>query len=91
MGFLLLQRKFLQSELFLFQVGLLTYTSIDKNVSEGDVIKIDKETCKSIGCLNHKLCSITLQKEKKYKIERVYENIGCPMGFELKRAELIDK
>jgi len=67
------------------------YTSIDKNVSEGDVIKINKETCKSIGCPNHKFCGITLQKEKKYKIERVYENIDCPMGFELKRAELINE
>ena len=67
------------------------YTSIDKKLSEGIITKIEKENCGSIGCPNHELCNITLQKDKKYKIAKVYENVDCPMGFDLKRAELIDE
>ena len=66
------------------------YTSIDKKLSEGDTTKIDKEKCKSIGCPNYDLCDIVLRKDKKYKIVTIYEDVDCPMGLNLKRAELVE-
>ena len=67
------------------------YTSIDKKLSEGDTTKIDKEKCKSIGCPSYDLCDIVLHKDKKYKIVKIYEDVDCPMGLSLKRAELVEQ
>jgi len=67
------------------------FTSVDKKTSEGESIKIDKKDCGSIGCDNYEICSVTLLKEKKYKIAQIYEDIECPMGYELKRAEITEE
>ena len=67
------------------------YTSVDKKFSEGSSIKISKDDCGSIGCTNYELCTVALLKDKKYKIAKIYEDVECPMGYELKRAELTEE
>ena len=64
------------------------FLAINKNLSEGDKYKIENKECKSIGCNNYKLCYVILQKDKKYKIKKIYESIDCPLGYELQKAEL---
>lgn len=66
-------------------------TAVDKKLSDGDNIKFEGEACRSIGCINFDLCSISLSKDKNYKIIKVYENIECPMGLELKKVELSEE
>ena len=66
-------------------------TAVDKKLSEGDSVKFEGEACKSIGCINFELCSTTLSKDKKYRIIKIYENIECPMGLELKKVELSEE
>jgi len=67
------------------------YTSIDNKISEGTTTKIKKDNCGSIGCPNYDLCNISLSKDKKFKIVKIYEDIECPMGFKLKRAEIVEQ
>ena len=64
------------------------FLAINKKLSEGDESKIENKECKSIGCVNYELCRVVLQKEKKYKIIKIYESIDCPHGYELQKAEL---
>lgn len=66
-------------------------TAIDKKLSEGSEAKIEDKKCKSIGCVNYELCSVVLQKDKKYKITKIYESIDCPIGYELQKAELSEE
>lgn len=66
-------------------------TAIDKKLSEGSEAKIEDRKCKSIGCVNYELCSVVLQKDKKYKITKIYESIDCPIGYELQKAELSEE
>lgn len=66
-------------------------TAVDKKFSEGNNIKFEGEACKSIGCINYELCSVYLNKDKTYKIIKIYEAVECPMGHELKKAELSDE
>jgi len=66
-------------------------TAIDKELSEGSVAKIEDKKCKSIGCVNYELCSVVLQKDKKYKITKIYESIDCPIGYKLQKAELSEE
>jgi len=65
-------------------------TTIDKKLSKGSKTKIEKKDCKSIGCPFYDLCTNkAVQKDKKYKITKIYkENIDCPMGYNLQKAEL---
>ena len=66
-------------------------TAIDKNISEGDTTKIEKKECGNIGCVYYELCNnLALQKDKKYKITKVFEGIDCILGYELQKAELTD-
>ena len=66
-------------------------TAIDKNISEGNITKINKKECNNIGCKHYGLClSIRIQQDKKYKVEKTYESIECPEGYELQKAELSD-
>ena len=64
------------------------FLAINKNLSEGDKYKIENKKCKSIGCNNYKLCNVILQKDKKYKIKKIYESIDCPLEYDLQKAEL---
>lgn len=66
-------------------------TAIDKKHSEGDETKISVKDCNSIGCINYELCNIILQKDKKYKITKIYGKIECPLGYELQKVEISDK
>lgn len=66
-------------------------TAVDKKFSEGENVKFENEPCRSIGCINFKLCNINLNKDKNYKITKVYENIECPLGYELKKVELSEQ
>ena len=66
-------------------------TSIDKKHSEGKKVKIDKKECNNIGCDNYEICCINLQKEKEYTISKIYEDLECPLNYELKKAELSDE
>ena len=51
-------------------------------------MKIDNNGCRSIGCLYYELCSVILQKDKNYKIIKIFESIDCPVGNNLQKAEL---
>ena len=62
--------------------------AIDKKLSEGSESIIENKECKSIGCINYEFCNVVLQKDKKYKITKIYESIECPIGYELQKAEL---
>ena len=64
------------------------FLAINKKLSEGDESKIENKECKSIGCINYEFCNVILQKDKKYKIIKIYESIDCPHGYELRKAEL---
>ncbi len=64
--------------------------SIDKKLSEGATTKIAKKECRNIGCEYFDICNVTLQKDKSYKITKIYESIDCPLGYELQKAELSD-
>ena len=66
-------------------------TAIDKKHTQGSETKIIGKDCNCIGCINYDLCNVFLQKDKKYKIAKVYERIDCPIGYELQKAELSDK
>lgn len=62
--------------------------AISMELSEGEEEKIEVRGCKSIGCNNYEICNAILEKDKKYKIEKIYETIDCPFGYELQKAEL---
>jgi hypothetical protein len=63
--------------------------SIDKKLSEGSTAKIEPKECKIISCSNYDIChSSAIQNDKKYRIVKVYESLECPLGYDLKRAEL---
>ncbi len=65
--------------------------AIDKKLSEGYTSKIEQQECGNIGCKYYDLChNIALQKDKKYKITKIYKKIDCPIGNELQKAELTD-
>lgn len=65
--------------------------AIDKKLSEGSIAKIEKNECTNIGCDHYELChNRALQKDKKYKITKIYENIDCRMGYSLQKAELAE-
>lgn len=66
-------------------------TTIDKKYTEGAKTKIEKIDCGNIGCKNYDLCNVKLQKEKKYTITKIYEDVKCPAGYKLKKAKLEDK
>lgn len=65
---------------------------IDKKISEEYTTKIEKKECGNIGCIHYELCNnIALQKNKNYKITKIYNDIvDCPIGHDLQRAELTD-
>jgi uncharacterized protein (UPF0179 family) len=67
------------------------HTTVDKKLSEGSKGKIDKIECENIGCNHYELCSITLQKDKNYKIIKIYEGIDCPIGYNLQKAEISEE
>ena len=63
-------------------------TAIDKKLSEGSTSTIEKKECRNIGCLYYEICNNpALQKDKNYKITKIFESIDCPIGYELQKAE----
>ena len=65
-------------------------TCIDKKLSKGDTSKIEIKNCNNIGCEHYELCITSLQKDKEYKIIKTFEDINCPIGYTLQKAELTD-
>ena len=63
-------------------------TSIDKIYREGENITFNKKPCESIGCKNYEICKIVLNKDKNYEIVKIFEEIICPIGIKLQKAEL---
>jgi len=63
-------------------------TSIDKKINEGKNTKIEKKSCNSIGCFYYEICNITIQKDKKYTVKKILEEIECPLGYEINKVEL---
>ncbi|KYK30989.1 MAG: hypothetical protein AYK22_08370 [Thermoplasmatales archaeon SG8-52-3] len=63
-------------------------TTIEKNISEGAKTKIENKECESIGCENYELCSVPLNKDKTFIVVKIVENIECPIGYELQKAEI---
>jgi len=66
-------------------------TSVDKKFSEGAKLKIDDKECQNIGCVNYEICSVMLPKEKNYKLVKIFENIECPIGYDLQKVELSEE
>jgi len=65
--------------------------AIDKELTEGTTAKIERKECKNIGCNNFELCNnLALQKDRDYKITKIYEGLDCLIGYELQKAELAD-
>jgi uncharacterized protein (UPF0179 family) len=65
--------------------------AIDKELAKGSTAKIERKECENIGCNNFELCNnLALQKDKNYKITKIYEDIECLIGYELQKAELAD-
>jgi len=64
------------------------FISVDPNISEGDSLKIEDRNCRSIGCKNYELCNSPPNKNKKYRIIKIYEKIECPLDYDLKKAEI---
>ena len=65
--------------------------AIDKELTEGKTAKIERKECKNIGCNNFELCNnLALQKDRNYKITKIYEGLDCLIGYELQKAELTD-
>jgi uncharacterized protein (UPF0179 family) len=63
--------------------------AIDKELAKGNTAKIERKGCENIGCNNFELCNnLALQKDKNYKITKIYEDIECLIGYELQKAEL---
>lgn len=62
--------------------------AIEAKLSEGSKTKINSKECRSIGCVNYELCSITLNKDKNFIVKKVYERIDCPIGYDLQKAEI---
>jgi hypothetical protein len=64
-------------------------TTVDKKIDEGYTAKIEEKACQNIGCPHYPLChNVAIQKNKNYKIIKVYDSIYCPQGYELKKAEV---
>jgi hypothetical protein len=65
--------------------------AIDKELTEGKTAKIERKECKNIGCDNFELCNnLALQKDRNYKITKIYEGLDCLIGHKLQKAELTD-
>jgi len=65
--------------------------AIEKKLVEGSTTKIGNRNCENVGCINYEFCNITLTKDKDYIIVKIYENIDCPIGYELQKAELSEE
>jgi len=65
-------------------------TAITESYKEGEKTKIEKIDCENIGCKNYNLCKVKLQKDKVYTIEKIFENIDCPIENKLYKVELRD-
>lgn len=63
-------------------------TSIDKKYDEKSNSKIEKKNCGSIGCMHYEICNVNIEKGKKYKIIKIFEEIECPMGYKIQKVEL---
>ena len=65
-------------------------TCVDKKLSKGDTVKNEGKNCNNIGCGYYDLCKIELQKDKKYKISKIIEEINCPAEYDLQIVELTE-
>ena len=64
---------------------------IDKKLSEGSITEIENQECQNIGCPNFEICqNIAIQKNKKYTVVKIIENIECFKKYNLQKAELSD-
>jgi hypothetical protein len=65
--------------------------SVNKKLSEGTRVKVEKRVCKNIDCNHFEICTnIALQKDKSYSIKKVHGRMECPKDLELYKVELID-
>ena len=66
-------------------------TTADENLSEGIELKIKKKECRNIGCPYFELCNnMALQKDKTYRVEKIYEKIECLKDYKLNKVELTE-
>ena len=65
--------------------------STDEKIKEGSTTKIKAINCRSIGCQNYDICNKAINKEKKYKIEKIIEKIDCPLGYSLQKIEISEE
>jgi uncharacterized protein (UPF0179 family) len=63
-------------------------TSINKKYSEGEKTTFNTNSCENIGCDYYDICKISLNKDKKYEIVRIFEEINCPLDKKIQKAEL---
>jgi len=63
--------------------------AIDKNLKKGTKTKIELRNCINIGCENLELCNNpAIKKDKECEITKVFEEIKCPIGQNLQKAEI---
>jgi uncharacterized protein (UPF0179 family) len=65
--------------------------AIDKKIAEGTKTKMENINCKNIGCENYDLCSIDINKDKTFIVKKIIEDIKCPIGNELQKAEISEE
>ena len=66
-------------------------TTVDKEIKQGASTKLKEKECRSIGCENYEICSISINKDKKYKITKIIEEIECPMDYKLQKVEISEE
>ena len=65
-------------------------TTIDKKISKGASINIENKECDNIGCEYYPICNINIQKDKKYTVKDIIDDVDCPIGYSLNKVELKD-
>ena len=66
--------------------------TINSNLKQGQQTKITKKNCSYKGCAYYEYCTNNYLQEKNYNITKIIEdNIQCPKGLNLNKAELSDQ
>ncbi len=65
--------------------------TVEKRHTLGSIVKIEKKECDNVECKYYELCTNeAIQKDKTYKVVKIYGTINCPKGLKLNRAEVIE-
>ena len=66
-------------------------TAIDRKYPKGSSTQVSPLTCDQIQCSYYESCvNPAVQKNKKYKIDEIFESIDCPQGLKLHLVDLTE-